>query len=699
MKKTVWLWIILILLVIALLAVVFTQVLLPYIQAGSTVSPNGILTIREQTDGNLAVSWQEVRDSDFYCVELFEPVKNKEDEPVMLYQKWIYNGTACVIPAQSPDRKLTLRVTPGKEYETLGEVRQRYSQTWLEVTTTFDAPTLSNLQYTPNTDSDILDITFDMKDGDTCVITRQEQSGTSQLQQVTKGKTQIRFGDGKDLPLPEWDQTETFFFAAQRQGTGYVFYGQEAGSISVVGEDFLDRELNLQLEDLGQNLCRLTWNETKGEFFEVQVRQEETEDWTTLDVVTRDEAFIYASDKLEPFTHYEFRVAAVGGQTMKDSEFAAISDVKEIDSGASPLYCTVWPTKELKVYTDDQKSDVLTRAEIGKAYCVIGEAEGLFKVRTEVGEGYINSTYCMINLPEFLGDLCAYNITNSYDSLYMVHEYEMPGITGTVITGYKDVKLDDDSYLVPLLYPTALMLEKAALSARDYGYRLKIYDAYRPNKATVSLYNEMEDMLDSPIPSKTYTGKKVTLVMPEPQEPQIETGPDGETLPTEPPEDPVLTYRFVMTNDEWPTHNFLAKGVSKHNRGIAVDLTLEEIETGEELKMQTSMHDLSWYSSRGENDSDAKVLTKIMTAAGFGTIKSEWWHYQDNDTLNNLDPPYVKNGVNAQCWMLDVHGWRYREKSGEYITDCKETIDGVEYVFDANGYIQGEPVLKTQEQS
>lgn len=693
-----WWWIALIVLAVGLLAATFFEVLLPYIQARSTGSPNGILTIREQTDGNLAVSWQEVSGADFYCVELFEPVANSREEPVMLYQKWIYSGTGCVIPPQDPDTKLTLRVRPGKEYETLNETHQRYSQSWLEVTTTFDAPTLSGLEYTPDTDNDTLDIRFSMKQGDTCVITRQEASGTSELKQITEGKTQIRFGAGQELPLPEWDQQETFFFTVKRQGTGYEFYGQEAGRISVVGEDFLDRELNLVLEDLGSNLCRLSWSETKGEFFEVQVWQEETQEWSTLEVVTREDALTYNSDKLAPFQHYEFRVAAVGGQTMKDSEYAAVSDIMTIDSGASPLYCTVWPTKELKVYADETREQTITRVEIGKAYCVIGEAEGLFQVLTEAGPGYINSNYCMINLPEFLGDLCAYDITNSYDSLYMVHEYEMPGITGTTITGYSNIRLKDKSFLVPLLYPTALMLEDAALSAQSYGYRLKIYDAYRPNKATVSLYNEMEDMLDGPIPKKTYTGKKVTLVMPKVEEPVQETGPDGELLPTEAPEEPVLTYRFVMTNDEWPTHNFLAKGTSKHNRGIAVDLTLEELDTGDELKMQTSMHDLSWYSSRGENDSDAKVLTKIMTGVGFGTIKSEWWHFQDEESLDGLDPPVVKNGVNAQCWMADVRGWRYRQKSGEYLTDCTETVDGVEYIFDAEGYIQGTPTIITAEE-
>ena len=692
MKQNKW-WILVIVLLLLALAVTFMEVLLPYIQARSTGSPNGVLTIQEQTDGNLAVSWQEVPNADFYLVELFEPIKNAKDEPVMLYQKWIYSGTACVIPPQDPDQMLTLRVTPGKEFEALGETRQRYSQSWLEVTTTFDAPTLTGLEYTPNTDADLLDIRYTMKRGDVCVITRQEKSGTSQLKQVKEEKTQITFGEGKELPLPEWDQQETFFFTVQRTGTGYVFYGQEAARLTVVGEDFLDREVNLVLEDLGQNLCRLDWQETKGEYYEVQVRMEEEQEWTTLKVVTREDGLTYASDKLEPFKHYEFRVAAVGGQTMKDSQFAAVSDVQAIDSGASPLYCTIWPTKELKVYTDAQKSDTFpTKAEAGKAYCVIGEAEGLFQVLTEEGIGYINSNHCMINLPDFLGDLCAYDITNSYDCKYMVHEYEMKGITGTTVTGYSDVRLKDKSFLVPLLYPTALMLEDAALEAQRCGYRLKIYDAYRPNKTTVELYNEMEAMLDNPLPAKTYTGKKVTLEKPKPKDPVVETTPEGETVAPTEPEEFVFTYRFVMTNDEWPTHNFLAKGTSKHNRGVAVDLTLEDLETGEELNMQTSMHDLSWYSSRGRNDSDAKTLTTIMTSVGFGTIKSEWWHYQDNDALNDLNPAVLKNGVSCRGWTADVHGWRYREANGEYITDCYETIGGNTYYFDAEGYIQGQPV-------
>ena len=60
------------------------------------------------------------------------------------------------------------------------------------------------------------------------------------------------------------------------------------------------------------------------------------------------------------------------------------------------------------------------------ALCVLGEENGFFKVRYSGQYGYIDSNYCMINLPEYLGELLSYDITNSYASKYAVHGYEIP---------------------------------------------------------------------------------------------------------------------------------------------------------------------------------------------------------------------------------------------------------------------------------
>ena len=113
----------------------------------------------------------------------------------------------------------------------------------------------------------------------------------------------------------------------------------------------------------------------------------------------------------------------------------------------------------------------------------------------------------MINLPEYLGPLCAYNISNSYSSLYMVHEYAIPQVTGEVTVGYDRVRMADGSYLVPLLYPTAQKLETAAREARSRGFRLKIYDSYRPSRATREIYDLTKKVLEEPLPERSYTGR------------------------------------------------------------------------------------------------------------------------------------------------------------------------------------------------
>ena len=102
--------------------------------------------------------------------------------------------------------------------------------------------------------------------------------------------------------------------------------------------------------------------------------------------------------------------------------------------------------------------------------------------------------------------------------------------------------------------------------------------------------------------------------------------------------------------------------------------------------MQTAIHDLSWYSELKKNNEAAKILQSIMVGAGFGTLKSEWWHFQDNDAKNSLELIALQQGVNPQCWMADDNGWRYRDIYGQYYVNCQETIDGVSYTFDGDGY-------------
>jgi D-alanyl-D-alanine dipeptidase len=74
---------------------------------------------------------------------------------------------------------------------------------------------------------------------------------------------------------------------------------------------------------------------------------------------------------------------------------------------------------------------------------------------------------------------------------------------------------------------------------------------------------------------------------------------------------------------------------SKHNRGGAIDLTLIDLATGEELNMPTEFDDFSISASHDymnlsqEKIANRELLKSVMTnVAGFQLYSAEWWHYE-----------------------------------------------------------------------
>lgn len=88
---------------------------------------------------------------------------------------------------------------------------------------------------------------------------------------------------------------------------------------------------------------------------------------------------------------------------------------------------------------------------------------------------------------------------------------------------------------------------------------------------------------------------------------------------------------WKMIHDERYVAN-PAKG-SGHNRGIAVDLTLYEISTGELLEMPTGFDN---FSDTAHHDfmllaekkiMNRQLLKNTMEKHGFKALETEWWHY------------------------------------------------------------------------
>ncbi len=123
--------------------------------------------------------------------------------------------------------------------------------------------------------------------------------------------------------------------------------------------------------------------------------------------------------------------------------------------------------------------------------------------------------------------------------------------------------------------PVVEQLKNIQQELRKKGYGLKIYDAYRPYAITVAFYQQASDK------------------------------------------------NFVANP---------AKG-SKHNRGCAVDLTLINYETKEEIPMPTPYDSFAAEAAAGYKNLPASVienrdfLIKTMESNGFKVLNNEWWHF------------------------------------------------------------------------
>ena len=126
---------------------------------------------------------------------------------------------------------------------------------------------------------------------------------------------------------------------------------------------------------------------------------------------------------------------------------------------------------------------------------------------------------------------------------------------------------------------TALKLINANNEFSKFGYRIKIWDAYRPMYVQQIFWDIVKDE------------------------------------------------RFVANPNK--------KG-SRHNRGTAVDITLVD-DAARELRMPSKFDDFSDKASRNyknmheEEIKNIDFLTGVMERHGFMTIDTEWWHFDDSN--------------------------------------------------------------------
>jgi len=673
----------------------------------------------------LLIEWPQISGAD--VIRLYRVRSGQEDTLV-----GEYTGTSAVLTGVASGELVYLRLEAVKFSENmLGEAGESVAKTKTLriIPVELEQP---KLKKQVNLETQTVNVNWEAMVGDTYEVVQYNGDGSTDVMSRTEtqaGSCPVNYEDSAQ----ELEQGGAIDVAVRaiRKGDGYICVSDFSERVSVRHGDLMGLHMGLTWEQTGERMYTLHWQESKGDYFEIQQWSEKEQQWETLLISDWSEELSLETGRLPSCREMRYRaVAYEGDRSLKQ----VVADVEPSEivfrTDTSPLYCTIWPIEELKLYSESTGDATLGSVPAGEALCVLGEENSRFYVRHDGVYGYIDERFCMINLPEYLGDLCEYEITNSYDSIFKVHGYDIPGITGTVVQGYESICLANDELVVPLLYPVAQRLETAAKTVREDGYGLRIYDAFRPNEATRYLYDTTEKLLGYHVSSGSWMAalqqendglsryeraarsKQLkaegaldwnSIVqglgglsleqfyggLTEEQRAVFDAGGyvEGmENISTQPTGE---TFLQVMTNGTYSLGGFLARSVSTHNRGIALDLTLVDLETDAPLFMQSDMHDLSWYSILSRNNSNAKLLAEYMLGAGFNSLSTEWWHFQDDETKGRIGlKSYLTEGVAITGWKRDDEGWRYQKEDGTFYEGVTVTVDGTSCTFNEKGYLQ-----------
>ncbi len=180
------------------------------------------------------------------------------------------------------------------------------------------------------------------------------------------------------------------------------------------------------------------------------------------------------------------------------------------------------------------------------------------------------------------------------DAILEIRYYSTYNFAGARIDGYEE--------------PVALLTKEAAAALKEVsddvisqGYRLKIYDAYRPQKAVDHFVRWAADTDDVKMKEYFY--------------PELE-------------KDVLFPLGYIAEH-------------SGHSRGSTVDLTLFDMKTEKEADMGGTFDyfgELSHPDYKGITDeqyANRMILREAMMRHGFKPLEEEWWHF----TLENEPYP------------------------------------------------------------
>ena len=192
---------------------------------------------------------------------------------------------------------------------------------------------------------------------------------------------------------------------------------------------------------------------------------------------------------------------------------------------------------------------------------------------------YSNDTHGFVSVGEVIPDV-----------LLDIRYFSSFNFIGKRIDGYEEPA-------AILTREAAQALKEASREAMEQGFRLKIYDAYRPQKAVDHFVRWAKDPEDIRMKAFFYPDLEKTEIIPQ---------------------------------------GYIAEH-SGHSRGSTVDLTLFDMATQQDVDMGGTFDffgELSHPDYSGVSEvqhANLKLLQSLMVKHGFRPLETEWWHF----TLEN----------------------------------------------------------------
>lgn len=236
--------------------------------------------------------------------------------------------------------------------------------------------------------------------------------------------------------------------------------------------------------------------------------------------------------------------------------------------------------------------------------------------------GWVLSYGCFINMPDIIPSII-YRITNASESVLRSSGYDIPNITGQKLyeARHYNPRLGRYEYFVPIQYLAARGVMRVQQAALAQNETLIVYEAFRPRETQRAIVDNLRILMN-----------------------------ENEYV------------RTAITTPPWSIGWFISTGISNHQRGAAVDVSLATISEYEirfaddyayryisqyvQISMPTPMHELSPTAATLTRPSGPIADTMTQGALrmqeyflneGFTMLASEWWHFNYPRAIVNGD--------------------------------------------------------------